>query len=211
MIDVTAPRPDQIVLYDIAHSLAQQVRFTGHAPLRPTVAQHSLAVEWIAGELFARQAPVDPLDRCDSVFEAERDCRAEALMHDAPEFLVSDLNGAVKKDIRPALRGVAARGSGRTHGESRFDKLETLAAEAIAARFDLTHDWGAIVHEADCLACAYEMAWGGWCADTHPPRWVRDSIAVRAAYGWVGGVNYSAMDDGGEAAFLARAEFLGIR
>ncbi len=209
MIDVTAPRPDQIRLGDIAVSLAQQVRFTGHAPLRPTVAQHSLAAEWIAGELFARQAPVDPLDRCDSVFEAERDCRREALMHDAPEFLVSDLNGAVKKDIRPADTTWGVGMVART--ESRFDKLEALAAEAIASRFNLTHDWGAIVHEADCLACAYEMAWGGWCADAHPPRWVRDSIAVRAAYGWVGGVNYSAMDDGGEAAFLARAEFLGIR
>ncbi len=204
MIDVTAPRPDQIVLSDIAHSLAQQVRFTGHAPLRPTVAQHSLAVEWIAGELFARQAPVDPLDRCDSVFEAERDCRREALMHDAPEFLVSDLNGAVKKDIRP-------RPWESLRTESRFDVLEGCADAAIRARFGLTRDWGAIVHEADCLACAYEMAWGGWCADAHPPRWVRDSIAVRAAYGWVGGVNYGDMDDGGESAFLARAEWLGIR
>ncbi len=199
MIDVTAPRPDQIVLSDIAHSLAQQVRFTGHAPLRPTVAQHSLAVEWIAGELFARQAPVDPLDRCDSVFEAERDCRREALMHDAPEFLVSDLNGAVKKQLR------------RARVVSEFDRLEDLAAEVVASRFDLTHDWGAIVHEADCLACAYEMAWGGWCAEAKPPQWVRNSIAVQSAYGWVGGVNYVAMDDGGESAFLARAEWLGIR
>ncbi len=207
MIDVTAPRPDQIRLADIAVSLAAQVRFTGHCPLRPTVAQHSLAAEWIAGELFARQAPVDPLDRCDSVFEAERDCRREALMHDAPEFLVSDLNGAVKKDIRP-VDHLNPAAPGR---QSRFDRLETLAAEAIASRFGLTSDWGAIVHEADCLACAYEMAWGGWCADAHPPRWVRDSLAVQGAYGWTGGVNYGDRDDGGEAAFLARAEFLGIR
>lgn len=209
MIDVTAPRPDQIRLGDIAVSLAHQERFTGHCPLRPTVAQHSLAAEWIAGELFARREHL--LDPLESVLLAEQRCRQEALMHDATEVLVSDLNGAVKKLLRPELRGVAARGSGRTHGESRFDKLETLAERAIWARFGLTSEWGAIVHEADVLACAYEMAWGGWCADAHPPRWVRDSVYVQACYGWRGGVNLGDMRDGGEAAFLARAEFLGIR
>lgn len=208
LIDVTAPRPDQIRLEDIAVSLAEQKRFTGHCPLRPTVAQHSLAVEWIAGMLFQQHAPVDPLDRLDDVYEAERDCRREALMHDAPEFLVSDLNGAVKKDIRPELRGVAARGSGRTHGESRFDKLEALAQRAIWARYGLTSDWGAIVHEADCLACAYEMAWGGWCADAHPPQWVLDSLAVQRAYRDSSGYAYI---DGGAYRFEARAEDLGIR
>ncbi len=212
MIDVTAPHPDQIRLGDIAVSLAAQVRFTGHCPLRPTVAQHSLAAEWIAGELFAIRCDLDPLE---DYAEAERDCRREALMHDTPEFLVSDLNGAVKKELRmrDAVRVACALPLGFPvdNGSSAFDELETLAAGAIAARFDLTHDWGAIVHEADCLACAYEMAWGGWCADAHPPRWVRDSLAVQAAYGWHGGVRWPDPDDGGEAAFLARAERLGIR
>jgi 5'-deoxynucleotidase YfbR-like HD superfamily hydrolase len=206
MIDVTAPRSDQIRLADIAVSLAHQERFTGHCPLRPTVAQHSLAVEWLAGELFDRQlrSAVDPLE--DRLLLEQR-CRQEALMHDAPEFLVSDLNGAVKKDIRPRL-GSALLLAART--ESRFDELETLAEHAIWARFGLTHDWGAIVHEADVLACAYEMAWGGWCADAHPPAWVRDSLAVKQCYGWPDGGRPPG-DDGGEAAFLARAEFLGIR
>lgn len=200
LIDVTAPRPEQIVLTDIAVSLAEQKRFTGHCLLRPTVASHSVAVEWIGGMLFQQQAPVDPLDRLDDVYEAEMECRRECLMHDAPEFLVSDLNGAVKKDIRPPQWQVQLG----MPNESRFDELESLAAEAIAARFGLTSNWGVIVHEADILACAYEMAWGGWCTDAHPPRWVADSLGVQDAY-------RPLRLDGGESAFLARAEFLGLR
>lgn len=201
LIDVTAPRPDQIVLSDIAGSLAHQKRFTGHCPLRPTVASHSLAVEWIGGMLFGAETAANSPDPLEDRYLLEQECRRECLMHDAQEFLVSDLNGAVKKELRRHMHPYSDSAFSST---SRFDELETLAAEAIASRFGLTSNWGAIVHEADVLACAYEMAWGGWCADAHPPRWVAESLVVQDAY-------RPLRLDGGEAAFLARAEFLGIR
>ena len=210
MIDVTRPEAAQIRLGDIAVSLAQQARFTGHAPLRPTVAQHSVAVEWIAGMLWQKHGSSN-LDELEDPLQAERNCRQEALMHDAPEFLVSDLNGAVKKELRlrEAMRLACALPLGFPvdNSNSAFDELETLAQRAIATRFGLTSDWGAIVHEADILACAYEMAWGGWCADARPPEWVRRSLAVQDAYAW----REDHSGDGGEATFLARAAFLGLR
>ena len=86
MIDVRAPRPEQIRLADIARSLAQQVRFTGHCPLAPTVAQHSLAVAHIAGLLMPDEwAPDLGPEEC------RRRLKLAALLHDAPEYLVSDL------------------------------------------------------------------------------------------------------------------------
>lgn len=198
MIDVTRPRPDQVVLSDIAVSLAHQERFTGHCPLRPTVAQHSVAAEWIGGMLFQDYVHTDPIE---DRLEAERQCRIACLMHDAPEFLVSDLNGAVKKLLRVQCN------------VSEFDRLESRAEVAIAERFDIDFAaWQPIIHEADVLACAYEMAWDGWCADAHPPRWVELAKPVQTAYRAhnqePGGRPYK---DGGEAAFLRRAAFLGLR
>lgn len=196
LIDVTAPRPDQIDMRDIALSLAQQVRFTGHCPLRPSIAHHSLACEYIVQRLLRANgdAPVPA---------AKTLAQRAALMHDAAEYLVSDLNGAVKKQIRPELRGVAARNSDRTHGASAFDKLEALAQAAINARFACYDDgFEALVHEADVLSCAYEMAYDGWCADAHPPQWMRVDAELRRIY------TRSARSV--ERAFLKRAAELGM-
>src|ERR1044071_4765295 len=51
-IDITCPKVGQIDIRDIARSLARQERYTGHCPLRPTVARHSVAVAYIAARLW---------------------------------------------------------------------------------------------------------------------------------------------------------------
>lgn len=55
MISLLDPRPEQIHMKDIAAHLAAQVRFNGACPLQPTIAQHSLAVEHIAQQLYLRR------------------------------------------------------------------------------------------------------------------------------------------------------------
>ncbi len=176
MIDVTAPRAEQIDLRDIARSLARQQRFTGHCPLQPTVAEHSIAATLIAVELPALGET------------SVRRALAAVFLHDAAEYLVSDLNGGVKKALR------------RKGHYSRFDMLEDRATSAILQRFDLAPGaYGELVHEADILACAYEMAWLGWCPDAKPPEWV--APVVRDCY---------MRPDGGESAFLRVAAELGL-
>ncbi len=198
MIDVRAPLPEQIRLDDVARSLAAAVRFGGNNPLQPTIAQHSLAVSYIAGELMPDEwAPdLDP-EAC------RRRLKLAALMHDAPEFIVTDLVGAVKSYIRPVTHaGLRRRGA-----RSRFDDLEARAMVAVEARFDcaVAEDWYGLIHEADCMACAYEMAHGGWAPDADPPRWVATDPYIEHCYGR----RPYTQTDGGYAAFRRQARILG--
>lgn len=197
MIDLTDVDPTLIYMSDIAASLAHQERFTGMCPLRPSIAQHSLAVEHIAMELWRLGGG----RRVDSHTNA---LRRAALMHDAAEFLVGDVTGAIKKLMR-VVRPITVA-TGRTVNQtgvvSRFDELEGRAQRAINFRFDCADNgFEDIVHEADCIACAYEMRFDGWCMEADPPAWtIRDNLAVRF---------YQARD-GGELQFLARAAMLGM-
>src|SRR3954464_11989020 len=85
LVDLAAFRPEDVLLSDIATSLAHQDRYTGHCPLHPTVAQHSLAVEHIALYLLPDEMAVDT----DPQAAALQLSRA-ALMHDAEEAYTSD-------------------------------------------------------------------------------------------------------------------------
>lgn len=202
MIDLLNPRPEQIRMSDIAYSLAGQRRFTAHCPLRPTIAEHSLAVEQIARKLLADFDGCYPgVERCSTWRALSR----AALMHDAAEYLVGDATGAVKKLMRQLEAERVARVlpiGYPVDDESVFDQLEAGAQAAIVERFDCAATgWEEIIHEADCLACAYEMSDGGWCADAQPPEWVARSYALWFCY------NHG---DGGVRAFLARAAELGM-
>lgn len=78
MHDLAAVRPEDVLIEDIAISLARQHRAYGHSPI--TVAQHSVHVAW----LVEREYP---------------DLRLltfEALMHDACESLMGDVASPVK-------------------------------------------------------------------------------------------------------------------
>lgn len=185
MIDLAAPVAMSIA--DIATSLAAQVRFAGHNPLQPTIAQHSLAVERIAAELYMRSdfggRPARRLG--EQVLALQR----AALMHDAAEAYVGDTVGAVKKLMRAG-------------GDvSTFDTLEDRAMAAIVERYGCSDEgWEEIVHEADVLACTYEMQ--GWHPDAAPPAWLR--------MGWFPWRCYIDLD-GGKTAFIRRAAELGMR
>ncbi len=180
LIDVTDPRPEQMLMADIAIGLAHKERFGGHNPLRPTVAQHSLAVECVALRLCAkvhgRRAPLS-LQRA-------------ALMHDADEAHLVDMPAAAKNAIRPD--GGA--------GESAYDALAARFMRAIEQRFDCAADgWEEIIHEADCLACAFEMR--GWGESDHAvPAWLLDMGLER----------FYPLRGDGRAQFLARAAGLGM-
>lgn len=71
---VTDPSPEDLVLGDIAHALAQINRYTGHAPYPFSVAQHSLIVSRL----------VPPPDALDGLF------------HDATEAYLADVNRPLK-------------------------------------------------------------------------------------------------------------------
>lgn len=71
------PKPKMIDLGDIAHSLSQICRFTGHTSKFWSVAQHSLLVYDLAPKEYA----------------------IHALLHDAPEAYVGDVNTVLKHMI----------------------------------------------------------------------------------------------------------------
>lgn len=74
------PSPDEVILQDIAHSLALKCRYTGHCSRFYSVAQHSV--------LVAALVPVE--------------YRKEALLHDAAEAYLADLAFPLKNHERMA-------------------------------------------------------------------------------------------------------------
>jgi len=74
LYDYQSPHPDSIVLYDIIHSLARQVRYNGQIDEFYTVLQHSMVVGWMLGN----------------------DMAILGLMHDACEAFISDLPSPLK-------------------------------------------------------------------------------------------------------------------
>ncbi len=75
--DVFDPRPEFIEIVDIAHSLSQQCRFTGHTKCFYSVAQHSIHVSRMVPEEFLLWA----------------------LLHDASEAYLVDVPRPLKKEL----------------------------------------------------------------------------------------------------------------
>src|SRR5215831_2563530 len=85
-LDLLAPSPLDIEIEDIAHGLARVARWNGqtagdHAF---SVAQHSVLVERLTGELSPRLT---------------REARLMALLHDAPEYVIGDLISPFKAAV----------------------------------------------------------------------------------------------------------------
>lgn len=70
------PRPEEILIDDIAHSLSNQCRFTGHVRSFYSVAEHSLHVSWLCDE-----------DKVEAMW---------GLLHDASEAYLVDLPRPLK-------------------------------------------------------------------------------------------------------------------
>lgn len=117
------PRPEEVVIEDIAHALAMQCRFGGHCMRHYSVAEHCLYVGWRVGllawprnaerELFAlRELPLAVVKQLARLMLA-------GVLHDASEAYVVD----VPRPVKVALNGYA--------------EIEARVMRAITERFGL--------------------------------------------------------------------------
>lgn len=82
------PRPDEVDIVDIAHSLSLQCRFNGHVKEFYSVAQHSIHVCRVFSELAKKEG-----------LGANKQAHLCALLHDATEAYVGDLIRPIKIDM----------------------------------------------------------------------------------------------------------------
>ena len=83
--------PDQVDLRDIAHSLSLQGRFTGHTRRHYSVAEHSMLVADIAGDLLNPNYFSDDYNAVE-----EGTLYAQCLLHDSTEAYLSDIAAPFK-------------------------------------------------------------------------------------------------------------------
>lgn len=160
--DLQAPRPAATILMDVAWSLAQINRFTGHC-LRPySVAEHSLLV----AEIIEREIGLD------------HHAQLAGLMHDAHECYVGDVSTPAKVSLGPAWE--AYEYTHQAHVLRCFGVLHT------------SRDFAQVVKRADLMALATERrdllpdgipAWD--CLEgVEPIGWVRLDSPERRAMSW---------------------------
>ena len=101
-LDLLDPSPIDVELEDIAHGLARVARWNGQTVGDHifSVAQHSLLVEAIAGEL-------EP--------DLTTAARLAVLLHDAPEYVIGDIISPFKAVVGDAYKAVEARLLGAIH------------------------------------------------------------------------------------------------
>ena len=142
-LDLIDPSPMDIEIEDIAHGLARVARWNGqtlgaHAF---SVAQHSLIVEDLCGQIDPRLGPAK---------------RLVALLHDAPEYVIGDMISPFKTILGDSYKGVEQRLEEAIH--LRFGlpartprTLKTLIkkADRICAWFEAVQLAGFDVAEAD--------------------------------------------------------------
>lgn len=124
LLDVQRPDPALIHLKDVARGLARKYRFGGHTrdDLPPySVAWHSLFCEAVADQMGL---PVW--------------VRLQALLHDAPEYILGDQITPVKVLLRD------------------FGPLEAGLWAAVAERFNIPAEFHPAIHEIDRLALEVE-------------------------------------------------------
>jgi 5'-deoxynucleotidase YfbR-like HD superfamily hydrolase len=168
--DLLDPQPEQIDIVDIAHSLSNLCRFTGHAAVFYSVAQHSCLVAELTRDLWRSEHGAEPPD---VVLLA-------ALLHDAAEAYVGDVSTPLKRAMREI-----------SFGHFSYDQIEARVHKAIAARFgihppevsplpDFREHCDALIKRADLIALATEhrdlfnsptpRSWGLELPDAWPGR-----------------------------------------
>ena len=130
------PRPEEVCLEDIAHSLSRQCRFAGHTREHYSVAQHSV--------LVARLVP--------------REYALWGLLHDASEAYLVDLP-------RPIKNG-GQMGELYKNAEQNLMKVicEKFNLSQLAPRWVMEADDVLLATEARDLMSVSKMAWDGLCA-----------------------------------------------
>lgn len=160
-VDLTLADPAQISVLDIAHSLSQLNRFTGHCSRPYSVAEHSLLVCEI---LQAQLGVYEP-----AVLLA-------GLLHDAHEAYTSDLSSPMKQMLGPEWAVVEARAQRQVL--RRFRSLRPYL------------QWHRAIKAADMIALATERrdllppsgpAWTA-LADVQPADWI--NLNTRAGMAW---------------------------
>jgi uncharacterized protein len=140
------PRPDEIRIEDIAHSLANQCRFNGHCPKFYSVAEHSILVSRLVPEEVALWG----------------------LLHDAGEAYISDIIRPIK-----AFLHVKWPVEFRSIFDVEDVILFTVAARfgldsrPPASVFDA--DQVALVSEYRCFFPSNELPGLGWVTPTRRP------------------------------------------
>lgn len=103
------PRPEEIFIEDVAHHLSMLCRFAGAGQRFLSIAEHC----------------------CNVATRTSDENKLEALLHDGPEYVLSDVLSPVKRSL------------------TEYKVLEDLQARAFATRFGLKYPWPAEVHELD--------------------------------------------------------------
>lgn len=93
------PRPEEIHIEDVAHALALQCRFAGACRVHYSVAEHSVRVLRCVAQMTQQQQR--PTDEILTV-------RKWALLHDAPEFILTDLPRPIKRGSEIGRHYIAA-------------------------------------------------------------------------------------------------------
>lgn len=127
--------PSDIFIDDIAWALARQCRWGGH--LKPTiefysVAEHSFLVAAYTRAFARIEGGYSPA--------ALDNLTLQALLHDAPEYLLGDLCAPIK--TLPQM--------------SEYREVETAIWQAVAQRFDIPNALHPFVKRADAVIAATE-------------------------------------------------------
>lgn len=157
------PHETDVAIEDIAHALSLINRYTGHSRKAISVAQHSVNVCEIAGELM-RAAVLhgftgEYLQRCVEV-------EYVALLHDAPEYVYGDVATPLKRLLPD------------------YQRIYDHGATVILGALGVTLPFHPIVHRADKIALTEERealhhvrdAWPG----THEPGRGRPFVVMSA-------------------------------
>ena len=101
-LDLLDPTPVDIEIADIAHGLAFVARWNGQTKgdYPYSVAEHSLLVEDLFGQLFPKATPAQ---------------RMTALLHDAPEYVIGDMISPVKAAVGPGYGALDDRLTAAIH------------------------------------------------------------------------------------------------
>lgn len=168
---IDSPRPEDIDIADVAHSLAAQCRWGGHTQQFMSVAEHSVRVS----ELVVRLAK-----EADPAFDTEqsRSLAFAGLMHDAEEaYPPYDIASPLKE----LLRSMGAEGG--------VLSIAASVKAAVRIRFDLPATEPDLVKRADRIMLATEWGdvMGASPSDADPDSIVATTEPDRVSYwswGW---------------------------
>jgi len=126
-----ADDPGEIDPLDLAHGLAYTFRYAGHSDPAITVAEHSLLAARIADILWSN-----------------RELSNAALMHDASEAFLHDIQGPLRRRVRVQL----------DDENISWSESDLRVTTNICRQFGITREQlnSPAVRAADILACAFE-------------------------------------------------------